>query len=382
MKSVSKIDVWLVDPSLFTAPYDAALTEGLISAGAKVTWAVRPLRNDDRQEISGNYCDPFFYRWIEKIKFLPDSIWKALKGVAHLWGLVNLVIKISRKRPGVVHFQWLVIPYLDALAIRLIKIFCPVVITVHDTTPFNGEKISAAQNTGFDIPLKLADKLIVHTQSAREVLIKRGFKKEKIAVIPHGALSLSVPIPFIPIENRDKRKTFVMFGEIKPYKGLDILVESVGKMSAETREKTRFIVAGRPRMDLSEILCRITDQKLDNFFDIRQGRLSEEEMANLFAEADCFVFPYRQIDASGVYFLVKGLGKSIVASRVGVFAEDIVEDHLHLLVEKENSTDLVHALEKVANEPVSFNVEHSNNGNWVDIGCMTVNLYLSCKESL
>ena len=32
-------------------------------------------------------------------------------------------------------------------------------------------------------------------------------------------------------------------------------------------------------------------------------------MADLFAETDCFVFPYRQIDASGVYFLTKSLNK-------------------------------------------------------------------------
>ena len=380
MKSENSIDVILVDSSLFTAPYDAALTEGLIAVGAEVRWAVRPLRDGDRQEIRKECCDPFFYRWIEKIDFLPNFLWKILKGIAHLWGLLLLLSKVIVSRPDVVHFQWLVIPYIDTAFIRIIKIICPVVITVHDTTPFNGDKLSLAQKFGFDAPLKIANKLIVHTFSAKKVLMGRGIDDKKISVIPHGPLSLHVPIPITPIERRDKRVTFVMFGEIKPYKGLDILIEAVEEMQSEIRSNTRFIVAGRPRMDLSEIYRFIREKKISQFFDIREGRLSEEEMAILFDEADCFVFPYRQIDASGVYFLVKGLGKKIIASRVGIFAEDIVEDGFNILINKENRAELRHALEEVASKPTDCDYKNSKNIGWEDIGRMTVNLYLSCKE--
>ena len=52
----------LVDPSLYTAPYDAALTEGLVAAGVQPSWAVRPTRRGDRQEIDARYVDDFFYR--------------------------------------------------------------------------------------------------------------------------------------------------------------------------------------------------------------------------------------------------------------------------------------------------------------------------------
>ena len=66
--------------------------------------------------------------------------------------------------------------------------------------------------------------------------------------------------------------------------------------------------------------------------EIRPARLSEQQMADLFASADCFLFPYLQIDASGVYFLVKALGRWLIASRVGVFAEDIVDGEQGRLV--------------------------------------------------
>ena len=71
----------LVDPSLFTAPYDAALTQGLVEAGVEPTWAVRPVRAGDREELPSRYVEPFFYRWVERAGFLPGKVRDALKGV-------------------------------------------------------------------------------------------------------------------------------------------------------------------------------------------------------------------------------------------------------------------------------------------------------------
>jgi glycosyltransferase involved in cell wall biosynthesis len=76
-------------------------------------------------------------------------------------------------------------------------------------------------------------------------------------------------------------------------------------------------------MDMAPLVARIAARGVGRQFELRLQRLSEEEMAALFAEADGFVLPYRQIDASGVYYLVRGLGKWLIASRVGVFAESM-----------------------------------------------------------
>jgi len=122
----------------------------------------------------------------------------------------------------------------------------------------------------------------------------------------------------------DPRWTFVLFGEIKPYKGLDLLVEALGRLDGAQRAAMRLLVAGRARMDLAPIVARIAELGLEPTIEMNLKRLDEQEMADLFETADSFVFPYRQIDASGVYFLVKSFGKWLVASRVGIFAEDMV----------------------------------------------------------
>ncbi|MGL1241035.1 hypothetical protein ACSTKS_23365, partial [Vibrio parahaemolyticus] len=43
--------VLMVDPSLFTAPYDAALSGGLAQAGVRADWATRALRPGEEAEL-------------------------------------------------------------------------------------------------------------------------------------------------------------------------------------------------------------------------------------------------------------------------------------------------------------------------------------------
>lgn len=337
------LDVLLVDPSLFTGPYDAALTQGLVEAGVRPVWATRPTRNGDRQEIPPDYVDDFFYRRVDDLQRLPKFLRAVAKGLAHAGGLVRLMQRVRQRRPDVVHFQWIVLPPLDILVIVLLKRWTKVVVTAHDTVPFNGLYVSTLQNHGFDMPLRQADAVVVHTEAGRQRLIGRGIEGRRIVVIPHGPLRIRAET--VPAKSpRDPRWTFVMFGEIKPYKGLDILVEAVGQMAPALRSQCRVIVAGREWMDLSPIRKRIAELELGATIDLRATRQTEQEMADLFDATDCFVFPYRQIDASGVFYLTRSLGKWMVASRVGIFAEAIAGGVDGSLVDAESPAQLAEAM--------------------------------------
>lgn len=373
-QSSTDLRALLVDPSLFTAPYNAALTEGLVAAGVDAQWATRPTRPGDRQEIPLERTDPFFYRRVEQAGWLPGPLKPVAKGMAHLGGLAALLRRIGASRPDVVHLQWVVVPPLDVPAMAWIKRLRPLVFTVHDTVPFNGQKMSWLQRVGHDGPLRMAHRLIVHTRSGRDALLARGVPARKIAVIPHGPLRLPVPTP--PQQGpRDPRWTCVLFGEIKPYKGLDLLIEAVARLTRQQRDALRIVVAGRPRMDLAPLQAQIAKLGLAAQFDLRPVRQSEEQMAVLFGEADCFLFPYRQIDASGVYFLVKGLGKWLIASRVGIFAEDMEAGRDGTLVPAEDVGALAQALaEGIASRPRQ-DVARLASGSWDAIGQATRALY-------
>lgn len=370
--------VLLVDPSLFTAPYDAALTSGLLEAGVEPNWAVRPTRPSDRQELPVERSEALFYGWIERQTWVPARARALTKGLSHIVGLGRLLARVVTSRPDVVHFQWVVVPPLDSLAMALLRPWCPLVVTVHDTVPFNGDRMSALQRWGFELPLRLADRIIVHTRSGRDALVARGIPAHKIAVIGHGALPLHEAPPAVTAYPPDGRYRFVLFGELKPYKGVDLVLEALGRLPAETRSRLHVVIAGRPRMDLQPLLERRQALGLEGVVDVRPQRLSESEMADLFAAADCFLFPYRQIDASGVYYLVKSLGKWLIASRVGIFAEDLREGARGELVPVGDVEALAAAMANAVESRRSATAA-SGGADWREIGALTRQLYEAAR---
>jgi glycosyltransferase involved in cell wall biosynthesis len=375
MSAQSGLRVLLVDPSLFTAPYDAALTRGLLEAGADPSWVVRPTRESDQNELPAERSEPFFYRWVEQQSWLPGKLRVLAKGCAHALGLARLVARVARARPDIVHFQWVVVPPLDSAAMWLVSLLCPLVLTVHDTVPFNGDRMSRLQRWGFELPLRLSDQLIVHTEGGKQRLLGFDLSEHKVNVIPHGALRLQAkPSPEACMERADDRYRFVLFGELKHYKGIDVLVEALGLMSAEERARLHVVVAGRPRMDLDRNLARVKELGLEGTLELWPRRLAESEMADLFERADCFLFPYRQIDASGVYFLVKSLGKWLIASRVGIFAEDLREGEQGELLPVGDARALADAMTSavLARRPAKPIAAGSD---WTEIGKATLELY-------
>lgn len=337
------LSVLLVDPSLYTAPYDAALTEGLLAAGVQPTWATRPVRRGDRMELPPERTDAFFYRRIDEARAVPAALRPLFKGGAHLAGIVRLLRKVRREKPHVVHYQWVVVPLFDVAAMALMRRWCALVLTVHDTVAYNGQGMALPQRLGHHLAATLADQVIVHTRSGRQKLLQRGVPGERISVIPHGPLRL--PLATESPGARDPRWTMVLFGEIKPYKGLDLLIEAVGLLAPALRRQMRVLVAGRPRMEMAPLTSRIAALGVAEQFELRLGRVPEDGMARLFAEADGFLFPYRQVDASGVYYLVKSLGKWMIASRVGVFEEEALAEPHGTLVPPGDVPALARALQ-------------------------------------
>jgi glycosyltransferase involved in cell wall biosynthesis len=313
--------VMLVDPSLFTAPYNAALTGGLEACGVEVAWARRDLRKGEDADLRSGPRDLTFYHYTDGPRRRTGKPWKAVKGLEHALGLRRLE---ARSRDfDVVHFQWAPLPGMDAPAMARIARTRPVVLTVHDTEAFNGAGVSALQRHGFDTVFHAAHHLIVHTEKARATLVNRGVDEGKISVIRHGPLALNC-LPQPAPDKAPGRWRVVLFGRLQTYKGVDLLAEAVAKIPIEQRARLEIVVAGEPFMPLDPITSRIAELGLaPPDFVLRPGRLDDQSMADLLGSADAFVFPYRAIEASGVLFLVAGLRKWIIASDLGAFSDTL-----------------------------------------------------------
>jgi glycosyltransferase involved in cell wall biosynthesis len=312
-----RLSVMQVDPSLFTAPYDAALSGGLAANGVDPVWATRGLRAGEEDLLAGHRVDRFFYPRTDGARRRTGPLAKAIKGVEHFAGLDTLVERVERDGHDLVHFQWAALPFLDRRAIARIRRSRPVVLTVHDIRPFNGRPVSALQRRGYEDVLAAADHLIAHTEEGLDALLARGSPADRVSIVPHGLLPLMpAPAELRPIPHRWR---IILFGRLQAYKGADLLVEALGHIHPAVREGLEVIVAGEPQIPVEPLRTRARTLGLGLSFAIRDWRLGEAEMAALLRSADAFVFPYRSIDASGVLHLVADLDRWLIASDLGAF---------------------------------------------------------------
>jgi len=368
------MQVLLVDPSLFIAPYDAALAAGLDDAGITADWAVRALRPTEEPELPEIAVAMHYYRLSDRARRWPGRVAKYLKGAEHAVDLLRLE-RLAR-RYDIVHFQFAVLPSLDVHMMRRIRRHRPVVLTVHDTTPFNGADVSGLQVRGLDAAFHEADALIVHTEGARRDLIARNVAPAKIYVIPHGPMALhDTPMPVA--DKLPGRWRVVLFGRLQAYKGIDVLIEAIARIPAEQRERLEVIVAGEPLMPMEPLLARAAELGLSSpTLQFRLGRLSGQAMADLLGSADTFVLPYRAIEASGVLFLVAAMRKWIVASALGAFVDALGQDSKSTgtLVEPGHVDELAEALvDCIGRTPAAQDPAWAP--SWAEIGRRTTDLY-------
>jgi len=315
--------VAMIDPSLFTLPYDQGLAGGLQRAGHQVTLHGRRPGPEDGPALMPVQED--FYRVANSrtVRALPSAPRLAVKAVDHAVSMAALLARLHRAPPDVIHFQWLAAPLLDRPLLAGFHRVAPLVLTVHDSNPFNGDAARRLQAMGFFGCLRRFGRLIVHTAQAAERLAARGVAEKRILVLPHGPLAS--PVAGAPDPMRGRLR-LVLFGKIKPYKGADVLVEAMALLPVQLREQAMLHIIGKPYMDLDPLraraaACGVALQLEPRFVD-------ETEIDTIFGTGAVAVFPYREIDSSGVLSQALARGRPVVASRIGAFAETL-EDGVH-----------------------------------------------------
>lgn len=378
--------VTMVDPSLFTYAYDDHLCSALIELGCDVTLLGRVLRVGEQFRFAGYTRRPHFYTLSERLRKskLPGSLKSSIKGMEHLYGMAKLSSTIKGVNSSLIHFQWLPLPYFDRLFLRRLRRRFALVLTVHDSTPYNASPHARFQVAGTSQAMNEFDELIVHTASSCRQLVRQGTNANKISVIPHGVLNATSAGTLVrPIQTARRNKiTVLLFGKIKPYKGYDVLLNALALMTQTQRQRFRVLIVGDPWMDVAPLLQKVLDAALSDIVEFRMGFYPAHAIPELFAAADVFVFPYRQIDASGALFECLPYGKPIIASKVGVFAELLIDQKHGFLVEPDDSAGLAQALLKIDPTDPSFAPMGESVAQlsktiqtWEEIAAMTIQVY-------
>jgi glycosyltransferase involved in cell wall biosynthesis len=296
-----RVDV--VDPSAYTPPYDHALCAALARAGADVSLVTSAFAYGAVPAAEGYRVDERFYR---RARGAPGSRRRRIaKAAEH----VPDMLAYRRTPADVVHFQWLAMQWLDGYLLPRGR---PLVLTAHDLLPREPRPGQArAQRRLYEG----IDALVVHSEYGRRQLVDGlGVEPSRVHVIHHGAFDYLASAPYRPLPPSlfsVDVPVVLFFGLIRPYKGLDVLLDAWrGVTGAE------LWVVGRPRMPLPG--------RVDPSVRFVPSYVSEAELPAYFRRADIVVLPYKRterLDFSGVLATALAFGRATVVSDVGGLRE-------------------------------------------------------------
>jgi glycosyltransferase involved in cell wall biosynthesis len=133
----------------------------------------------------------------------------------------------------------------------------------------------------------------------------------------------------------------LFFGIVRPYKGLDVLLEAIGR---RPHPDLKLTVAGEFWNGYEAVLRDIERLGLGDCVEVIPRYVDEPEAARLFSRADAVVMPYRHATGSGVLGLAYRYGKPVIASRLSGIEEHVLEGETGLLVRPGSAEELARSI--------------------------------------
>jgi glycosyltransferase involved in cell wall biosynthesis len=322
--------VHLVDPPAFTPPYDHALATALARAGADVELITSRFAYGEVPAPDGYVRRELFYR--RAAGAAGSRLRRLSKLTAHVPDMWRY--RSAAAAADVVHFQWLSTPVLDLHLLPR----RPLVLTAHDLLP---REPRPGQVRAQRALLEHVDAVVVHSAYGRRQLVgELGLAADRVHVIHHGAFAPTHGATTLPAEIADDgRPAVLLFGLLRPYKGLDTLLAAWRGL-----DTAQLWIVGRPMMPLPPIPAGAT---------LVPRFVSAGEAEALIGRADVVALPYTQterFDMSGVLAAALGTGRASVLSDIGGFSE-VAATGAAWLVPPGDADALHHALAELVGDP-------------------------------
>ncbi|MCF7918816.1 MAG: glycosyltransferase family 4 protein [Candidatus Cloacimonetes bacterium] len=325
--------IFYLDPNATTPQYSYPVLEELLNQKLDVTFY-----STINQYISEYYistynvkADYFYFRIANKIK--NQKVRKIIKLLSYTCDSLIFVGKIIRNRPDIVHYNWLAIPPIDLIVIKLLKLMnIKVVITRHDFIPHEFRNLQPGDMKC----LQLADAIICLSEA-----IKMRFPKKmqnKITVIPHGNTYEKelLMFPVMKTESDENSLNILLVGNLKPYKGAFLLLQACGELIREgTFPELKLKLSGKCEPALqAQIEEYIQNNELEKYIERVYKFISYEEMFQDIVNCDLGILPYKWGSQSGLPYIFYAFYKPLVLSNVCGLSEQ-GNDRISMIIEPE-----------------------------------------------
>jgi alpha-maltose-1-phosphate synthase len=185
--------------------------------------------------------------------------------------------------------------------------------------------------------------IVVHGTKLKYALISRGISENKICVIPHLDYRYLLPLSS-KLDSDNSYEYVLLFGKIKPYKGVEALLKAARKVRKKLGNKFRVIIAGKGSKTFLDSLLRTDDLE---YIHIQNGYIPDIEIPKLFRNAKFLVLPYIDASQSGVVSLAYTFSKPVIVSNVGSIAEYVEHSVTGLVFESGDTEQLSNYIEEL-----------------------------------
>ncbi len=378
--------VFIVDPSAFSISYNFFLTEQIQNnSNFRIIHFTRAYRKNETIFAGQKYYFSFYFLAEKLRNVCPPVLFQGVKFIEHFFSSLLLFCCVIVYRPAVIHYQWVMLPYVDLFFIRLNKLFSPVVHTIHNDVAYHGKASSKLMIWGYDRVVRCFDMIFVHSEKSRNYWCdQKNIPPFKTCIVHHGP----IPLPSKKSHQLVKRKQILFFGFVRDYKGVHDLITAFRECVNDGLGEWDLIVAGKILESREQLLYFKNDPMLQKKLVFHDEYLSDEQLADLVGESSIIVFPYRSVMASAALMSVLGTKCTILASDLSYFSERIEHSKNGYLFANQNLEDLVVKMKELISDEnlrkrlaETWKRDTDMNSEWIESGLKTVEIYHQLTRS-
>ena len=270
----------------------------------------------------------------------------------------KVAARIAEFMPDLVLFQWWQPFFAPAyrVIVKSLKKTChaPVIFLCHNllsheagSFPGRGRIEKSLAKIGF----RAADGFMVHADRLRAELSSYAGGKPSVRIF-HPLYDFykewdQGPAPQTEAADSDLR--ILYFGKIRRYKGLEILIEALGKIKSEIPFKAVF--AGECYLPREDFRKKAEELGLSSLITWEDRYIPNQEIPELFRWADVVVLPYLRASQSGVIPVAYQFEIPVIVSDVGGLSEVVKQNVTGFLVKPGDPEALAVAITRFHNLP-------------------------------
>ncbi len=163
------------------------------------------------------------------------------------------------------------------------------------------------------------------------------------------------PVPAVPTADlrrkhgiRPDETVLLFFGFVRPYKGLDILIEALNRLDLAALN-LRILVVGEFYIDPAETLKGIRNEHLPQY-EIVNRYVSREEAGEYLALSDALVLPYRSASQSGILSNAVNFQLPVIVSNLPGLTDHVSDGVNGYIHRREDPADLARAIHRFVTE--------------------------------